>query len=166
MHQISQEWLVPQIEQSIDTKQPINMLKTFANLAMAIVVGTTVGVKSNKITSIMEHFFFLTGSLSNPLTLIPGWLSVPTPHNRKLDRSFAALDKIIYKIIETRKKERETLSKSEKQVSRTLVDLLIEAVDESNGSKLSDIEVLENSQREILNNFFSHNYYHHTKTYY
>jgi cytochrome P450 len=141
MNELTQELLVEPLHQSIQEGKSVNIEHLFQHLALSIVISTTVGMKKDKAAFILDRMFLLTQQLNNPLFLIPGWKHVPTPLNRRVEAAFLDMDKVIYEAIAERRRERAEMTPEQRQEQRTLLDMFIEARDETDGSYLTDIEV-------------------------
>ena len=60
MHSITETVLFGSIERSIDSNIPLNILDTFRQLSMQIIIKTTIGMSEEKAAKLLKNVFFLT----------------------------------------------------------------------------------------------------------
>eukprot|EP01114_Cavostelium_apophysatum_P023013 TRINITY_DN8534_c0_g1_i2.p1 TRINITY_DN8534_c0_g1~~TRINITY_DN8534_c0_g1_i2.p1 ORF type:complete len:341 (-),score=99.47 TRINITY_DN8534_c0_g1_i2:81-1103(-) len=140
---------MPKIAAFAKSGEPVDVMRIFQYFAMKVVVQTSLGGSMN-VDYLVDQMIFLVAQLSNPLFLIPGWHYLPTPHNRKVEKTFQELDSIIFKVIAKRRVERDRMSDEEKADVKNLLDMMLGARDEQDGAGLTDKEIRDNVMTFIL----------------
>jgi len=130
---------VERCKKSAETNVPIDVVKLAQYLSMEIIIATALGGDTTKVEAAVNNMFTITAQFANPLFNIPYWGKVPTPTNKKVEEAFVELDKMIYQMIDQRKKQRE----AEPQ-EQTMLDMLFDAADNSEDAGLSNKEVRDN----------------------
>jgi len=143
MQNIVEYIMVDRCKQAAAKNEPIDVVKLFQYLSMEVIVATSLGGDTTKVEAAVKNMFTITEQFANPLLNIPNWHKVPTPTNKRIEKAFQELDQLIYLMIDKRKKERNNMTEEERG-SQTMLDMLLEATDENDGSVLTEKEVRDN----------------------
>lgn len=114
---------------------PVDVTAAMSRLTMRIAAGTLLSTDvSTDTETVGRALNLLLGQfnerLRRPVLLPP---TIPTPENRRAKRALAELDAVVYRAIAARRASRERPS--------DLLTMLMDAVDEETGERMSDLEL-------------------------
>lgn len=117
---------------SQDLSRPLNMSQALMDITMRIVCKTLFGTDAANQLVGLSRSLETVNSLANDMLIVPirfpMW--VPTPGNIQFRKAIGKVDKLIYGFIEERRKT--------KAAHDDLLDMLLNAVDEETGERMSD----------------------------
>eukprot|EP01119_Soliformovum_irregulare_P019497 TRINITY_DN6187_c0_g1_i3.p1 TRINITY_DN6187_c0_g1~~TRINITY_DN6187_c0_g1_i3.p1 ORF type:complete len:492 (+),score=134.60 TRINITY_DN6187_c0_g1_i3:3-1478(+) len=141
MSSIIEEKLFRVLDKAAETRSVVDLGEILGQLTMHIVVATSLGGDISQLDEIVDAMRFLSSQMSNQLLLIPGFHHIPTSNNIKVKKTFQKLDKIIYEIIQNKRRQWKALGDEEKRTCKTALDVLVDANDED---YFSDVELRDN----------------------